>query len=120
MPKSERQTQIPGDWWPSPKGIEFAVARGMGSGVLPDQVQRFRDYHEARGNRLKWDAAWRTWAGNFKSFGRPIATAAANRPGSLLDSVARVMGRPPARASPLGDDVPAFIDLPPGDYERVD
>lgn len=70
-----RRQQIPLDFAPNPAGVQFATERGVNVG---EELQRFMDYHTAKGSvMLDWQAAWRTWASNAKSFAR--ASPAANK-----------------------------------------
>lgn len=68
-----RRQQIPRDFLPSPAGVQFATDRGVN---VAEELQKFTDYHAAKGSvMLDWQAAWRTWASNAKTFSRasPVA-----------------------------------------------
>lgn len=68
-PKTKRATSIEGDWFPEVPGQEYAVDQGMPHGDIPDEAEKFVDYHRARGSLMKdWNAAWRTWCRNWASF----------------------------------------------------
>lgn len=68
-----RRQQIPLDFSPSAAGVQFATERGVN---VAEELQRFMDYHTAKGSvMLDWQAAWRTWASNAKTFSRPSASA---------------------------------------------
>lgn len=122
-PRAKARSAVPADFWPSAAGIAFAAERGMDDAALPDQVQRFRDNHEGRGTLMaNWDAAWRTWCGNFRAFARsaPVPARQVNgQPSNLLSSFARAMHRPTQRAPPEPPSGPVY-DAPPGDYRDVD
>lgn len=63
-----RRQQIPLDFLPSPDGVQFATSRGVN---VAEELQKFTDYHSAKGSvMLDWQAAWRTWANNAKTFAR--------------------------------------------------
>ena len=63
--KPKRRCTLPDDWAPGEKGRAFAAARS----VPISEVERFRDYHAAKGTLMAdWDAAWRTWCGNHARF----------------------------------------------------
>ena len=70
---AKRRKQLPADFMPSNAGMQFAVERGLNVG---EELQKFSDYHRAKGSvMLDWQAAWRTWASNAKTFARgsPVA-----------------------------------------------
>jgi len=68
-PKPKRATSIPENWVPSDKNISDALAKDFTQQEINEQGERFRDYHLAKGSTFKnWDAAWRTWLGNARSF----------------------------------------------------
>lgn len=81
QPKAKRGTTLPDGWSPSAK--HHALARELGVSCTA-QVDQFRDHHTAKGTVFKdWDAAFRTWLRNAKSFGR--APAASAGPGGVLE-----------------------------------
>lgn len=69
-PKKSGSTEIPDDWTPTDKGMEFAEKHGMDPWAVPDQVTHFIAYHQARHNKMEWNAAWRTWCMNFPKWGQ--------------------------------------------------
>ncbi len=65
----KRRKRLPPDFSPSDSGIDFAQKRGVN---VADELQKFTDYHSAKGTVMAdWQAAWRTWVGNAKTFARP-------------------------------------------------
>ena len=111
----KRASAIPSDWAPDQAGVDFAVARGVDA---RSEVQRFRDYHMAKGSLMKdWAAAWRTWCGNAQRFagnGRQTRP-----PDSRLTAMEIIGGRPlPGRAPPSHDIPSHVIDVPPGDWNE--
>jgi hypothetical protein len=67
-PKPKRQ-QVPADWQPDKDGVTFAQSKGVAEIVT--EVERFRDFHRAKGNTfLDIPAAWRTWCGNYREYNR--------------------------------------------------
>lgn len=70
---AKRRKQLPADFMPSNAGMQFAAERGLNVG---EELQKFSDFHRAKGSvMLDWQAAWRTWASNAKTFARgsPLA-----------------------------------------------
>ncbi len=66
---AKRRKRIPPDFVPSDSGVELARQKGI---ALNDELQKFTDYHTARGSVMSdWQAAWRTWVSNAKTFARP-------------------------------------------------
>ena len=81
--KINRATQIPDGWVPSDRNIQDAEDRKFSKEEIDHEADQFRDYHLARGSSFKdWNAAWRTWLGNSRTFsaGRKMA-GRANRSG---------------------------------------
>lgn len=65
---AKRRKQLPADFMPSNAGMQFAAERGLNVG---EELQKFTDFHTAKGSvMLDWQAAWRTWASNAKTFAR--------------------------------------------------
>lgn len=65
---TSRRKRIPPDFTPNETGIELARSQGID---VQEQLQRFHDYHAAKGSvMVDWQAAWRTWVGNAKTFAR--------------------------------------------------
>lgn len=59
---AKRRRQLPDDFYPDQTGLNAAGQKGVDVAV---ELQKFRDYHSARGSvMLDWQAAWRTWVGN--------------------------------------------------------
>ena len=66
----KRAVSLPPDWVPSDRNIADAQKRGFSAQEIDHEADRFRDYHLAKGTTFKdWDAGWRTWLGNARSFG---------------------------------------------------
>lgn len=64
----KRAAQLPADWEPKQQHMEIATEYGLDPAF---QLRKFRDYHEAKGSTMKsWDAAFRTWLNNARSFDR--------------------------------------------------
>jgi uncharacterized protein YdaU (DUF1376 family) len=60
----KRRRQLPDDFYPDHTGLNAAGQKGVDVSV---ELQKFRDYHAARGSvMLDWQAAWRTWVGNVR------------------------------------------------------
>lgn len=60
----KRRRQLPDDFYPDATGLNAAGQKGVDVAV---ELQKFRDYHAARGSvMLDWQAAWRTWVGNVR------------------------------------------------------
>jgi hypothetical protein len=60
----KRRRQLPDDFYPDATGLNAAGQKGVDVSV---ELQKFRDYHSARGSvMLDWQAAWRTWVGNVR------------------------------------------------------
>ena len=119
-PRAKARSAMPPDWWPSPAGIAFAAERGMDAAALPEQVQRFRDNHEARATlSANWDANWRTWAGNFRAWSRTAPAAKAARP-SVRDSMIQMLRGPPSRGPPEPPPHPGeTIEANAGEFHDV-
>lgn len=63
--KTKPRTTCPSNWTPSPDGVAYATSKGVDLA----EVERFRDYHIARGNLMAdWSGAWRTWCQNQQRF----------------------------------------------------
>lgn len=87
-PKPKRATSIPENWVPSDKNISDALAKDFTQQEINEQGERFRDYHLAKGSTFKnWDAAWRTWLGNARSFN--ARRGAVTRPGGFGSGTAQ-------------------------------
>jgi len=60
----KRRKQLPDDFYPDSTGLNAAGQKGVDVAV---ELQKFRDYHAAKGSvMLDWQAAWRTWVGNVR------------------------------------------------------
>lgn len=94
-----RASPLPPDWIPSDRNLADACDRNFTEAEIHEQSDAFRDYHLARGTVFKdWDAAWRTWLGNARRFGRPAAPSS-SRPGSPHDGLFAGFQRAAARRS---------------------
>jgi uncharacterized protein YdaU (DUF1376 family) len=64
-PASKRACQLPSNFEPVLTEIAQQHADRLGPSRLANELQRFRDYHAARGSTMKdWQAAFRTWLSN--------------------------------------------------------
>jgi hypothetical protein len=64
-----KRVQVPADWQPDKDGVTFAQSKGVAE--ILTEVERFRDFHRAKGNTfLDIPAAWRTWCGNYREYNR--------------------------------------------------
>lgn len=74
-PATKRASALPTGWQPNDGHREMAAKSGLS---LPDEQERFTDYHLAKGSTMKdWDAAFRTWLRNgakFKAKEQPAET----------------------------------------------
>lgn len=62
-PKNKTRRVIPEEWTPDEKGRTYASNIGIGN--IDREVERFKDFHRAKGNTfLDFAAAWRTWCNN--------------------------------------------------------
>ena len=70
--RSERiRGRIPVDWHPDEAGMVFAAERDAPADERA--IADFRDHHIAHGSVMAdWAAAWRTWCGNARRFGRAL------------------------------------------------
>ena len=65
-------------WQPDAKGTAFAADKGITD--LAGEVERFRDYHLARGSLMRdWSAAWRAWCSNDRKFRERRGSAGTGR-----------------------------------------
>ena len=68
---AKRRTRIPPDFFPDETGVEAIERTGLSLAI---ERIKFIDYHTGKGSVMAdWQAAWRTWVGNAKSF-RPAQT----------------------------------------------
>lgn len=66
--KSTRATQIHEAFYPDETGVTLADSLSI---PFASELEKFRDYHKARGKPMKdWQAAWRTWARNAAQFAK--------------------------------------------------
>lgn len=76
--RSRPKRPIPGDWTPDKDLTAWAQEKQPGLD-LPSVVERFRDYHLAKGEaRASWDASFRMWVSKERQF----ATTGKRRPTS--------------------------------------
>lgn len=72
---AKRATQLPSDWKPNEIHLEIAREYGLDPAY---ELRAFRDRNEAKGSTYKnWDAAFRTWLNQAKTF-RGGSTSAAS------------------------------------------
>lgn len=91
--KHRRAVSLPEGWVPSEKNILDAQSRNFTDEEIRHEAERFRDYHLAKGTTFKdWDAGWRTWLGNARSFGQ-ASRSQANNPGRGGSSIASIVAR---------------------------
>jgi uncharacterized protein YdaU (DUF1376 family) len=82
----KRRKQLPDDFYPDATGLNAAGQKGVDVAV---ELQKFRDYHAARGSvMLDWQAAWRTWVGNVR-----FTTATVSKQSALEARNAEVLRR---------------------------
>lgn len=56
------QSAMPEDFTPNETGMALAAGKSI---AVEAELQKFRDYHAAKGSVMAdWQAAWRTWVGN--------------------------------------------------------
>lgn len=66
--KPTRSTQIHEAFYPDETGVTLADSLSI---QFASELEKFRDYHKARGKPMKdWQAAWRTWARNAALFAK--------------------------------------------------
>lgn len=85
-PARKRATPMPDDFTLTPGRRLEAQKRRVGEPEL--EFEKFRAYHQARGNTMRdWDAAWRTWCMNHEKFsntnGHTASSVAQNFEGML-------------------------------------
>lgn len=65
-PKRKPEVDLPDGWVPSERNIADAQAKGLTQREIDHEADTFRNYHHSKQNRYRdWDAAWRTWIGNY-------------------------------------------------------
>lgn len=70
--RAKARTSISEDARPTDRDREEGRKVGMAGDVFDRQWRKFVDHHRAKGSLMAdWAAAWRTWCGNFPSFGQP-------------------------------------------------
>jgi len=78
--KAKRATQLPESFFPDETGQ--ALARELR--VSQSELEKFRDYHTAKGSTMKdWQAAWRTWVRNAAKFS--MQTNGNHKPNSFAE-----------------------------------
>lgn len=64
-PKQKRGTRLPTEWEPGDKNLDYAVSKGLFGDKLRNEVEKFRNYWNAKAGqgaaRIDWDATWRNW-----------------------------------------------------------
>lgn len=66
-----RKTSVPDDFWPEckPGSLTAKAMAAWPPGEVEAQIEHFIDYHRAHGTlSADWQASWRTWVKNWKSF----------------------------------------------------
>lgn len=62
---AKRACQLPDDWEPLPEAKAPLALIGMTPEEIIAEVDKFRDYHRAKGSTMKdWNAAYRNWVRN--------------------------------------------------------
>lgn len=68
----KRAYRMPEDFVPGEHGKQAAAKAGMSPSVMLEQFEQFKNYHGSKGSRfVDWNAAWRTWCGNYRPRGGP-------------------------------------------------
>lgn len=76
--KKKRQSRLPLDFAPNEAGLTAAVGLSV---EVEIEIEAFKNYHTAKDSLMAdWQAAWRTWCGNARKFGRPAAGRPARGP----------------------------------------
>lgn len=100
---AKRATQMPKDWQPKPEHLDIAREYGLDPAF---ELRAFKDRNEAKGGKyINWDAAFRTWLNQAKTFrgnSHPPYSASAASPVSRKHVPLEV----PAHIDP--DDGPAY------------
>lgn len=69
-----RKSRIVDGFTPNAAGLAAMDRAGIPDQEREIQISKFADYHAAKGSlMLDWQAAWRTWCGNYRQFGQPRA-----------------------------------------------
>jgi len=96
--KSRRNplVELPEGWVPNDTNIADAQERGFSQQEIDDEADRFANYHSAKQTQFRdWNAAWRTWLGNARKFGKSggLALAPAARGYEQGGSIASIVAR---------------------------
>ncbi|WP_395055209.1 YdaU family protein [Polaromonas sp.] len=101
----KRRTTFPVEFAPNEAGLSAAI--GL---PLAQELEAFRNHHTAKGSlMLDWQAAWRTWAGNARKFGKPAAPS--GEPGWRRDARERMQAAVPGIAEKSGTPAHEFFEL---------
>jgi hypothetical protein len=68
--KKNRASSLPSEWVPMGSMLDWALTEyGFDPNRCAVETDKFRDYHDAKGNVMKdWNAAWRNWMRNAYQF----------------------------------------------------
>jgi len=96
--KSRRNplVELPDGWVPNDTNIADAQKRGFSQQEIDDEADRFANYHRSKQTQFRdWNAAWRTWLGNARKFGKGggLALAPAARGYEQGGSIASIVAR---------------------------
>lgn len=90
-PPAKRKAQLPTDFDLTPER-RLTLLDCNPNANPPNEFAQFCDHHRSRGNTmLDWDAAWRTWCRNSKTFSRGHANGKPS--GSPLDQIGEAYRR---------------------------
>ena len=89
------EVPIPEGWVPNDRNIADAEQRGFSAQEIGHEADRFSNHHAAKGSLFRdWDAAWRTWLGNARTFaGRGVAGKASSSGYGQGGSIASIAAR---------------------------
>lgn len=95
-PRRNPLVELPEGWIPNDTNIADAQKRGFSQQEIDDEADRFANYHRSKQNQFRdWNAAWRTWLGNARKFGKSggLALAPAARGYEQGGSIASIVAR---------------------------
>lgn len=107
--KKKRSSVLPDDFWPNEAGMNAAAGLD-----LQTEIEAFWNYHTAKASLMAdWQAAWRTWCGNARKFGKPNAPSKPAEPAWRTDARNRMQQAVPsiAERSPNSIPVHEFFEI---------
>lgn len=107
--KKKRSSVLPDGFEPNEAGI--AASDGID---VPAELDAFRNYHTGKGSVMAdWQAAWRTWCGNARKFGKLNAPSKPAEPAWRTDARNRMQQAVPsiAERSPNSIPVHKFFEI---------